>query len=334
MTNRPASIKTIAKTLGISHMTVSRALRGEANVSLKTMAAVRACAEELGYVGSAAARAMRGSATPIVGLLLPNLENEFYARLASALEGHCADAGMNLVIHLTSDDASREAVAISRLEALQAANVILVPAPGGTSMIGEKSPMQVIELIRTGFGERVACSVMLNETDAIYRATTHLLSQGHRRLAYIGASDNFSSGRMREAGHSAALKSFSIDRDASLLFLDTPSYRHGYNTLSTLIAAPNRPTAVVCGGFEVTRGALDRALEEGLRFPEDLAFIGYGDPSHFRWLAGGITSLSPPIGKIAKAMAIRLKDDGTNTRADCTLDIEFNIRKSSTLRLV
>ena len=85
------TIKSIARDLGLSHMTVSRALSGHGNVHPDTRDKVLARAREVGYVRSSAANAMRGDPTGIVGLLLPNIVNEFYARFANTLALLCAD---------------------------------------------------------------------------------------------------------------------------------------------------------------------------------------------------------------------------------------------------
>jgi LacI family transcriptional regulator len=134
------TIKSIAKDLDVSHMTVSRALSGNPNVNAETRALIVARATELGYIKSSAAMAMRGDPTAIIGLLLPNIVNEFYARFANALGIHCAAMGLDLVIHLTNDDPELEQKSLLRLQALQAATVILVPAPSPEPVV-EQPPM-------------------------------------------------------------------------------------------------------------------------------------------------------------------------------------------------
>lgn len=135
-------------------MTVSRALSGNPNVNPATRALVTARAKELGYVKSSAANAMRGDPTAIIGLLLPNIINEFYARFANALAILCADCGLDLVIHLTNDDLARERQSLLRLQALQASTVILVPAPGPSETpTGFAASMRIVELIRTRQGK-------------------------------------------------------------------------------------------------------------------------------------------------------------------------------------
>ncbi len=103
MSNR-VTIKSIARDLGISHMTVSRALSDHPNVRPDTRKAVQDHARKVGYVKNAAAKAMRGDGTKIVGLLLPNIVNEFYARFANTLAQSCEDHSLHLIIHLTNDD--------------------------------------------------------------------------------------------------------------------------------------------------------------------------------------------------------------------------------------
>ena len=143
------TIKSIAKDLGISHMTVSRALSGNPNVHKDTRDRIEKRARELGYVKSAAARAMRGEATQIVGLLLPNLLNEFYAAFANAMALVCEQNGFHLIIHLTNDDIALEGRALDRLREVQAMAVVMVPAPGdGLQQETNLGGMKAIQLIR------------------------------------------------------------------------------------------------------------------------------------------------------------------------------------------
>ena len=114
------TIKTIASDLGVSHMTVSRALSGHPSVRRETREAIVKRAAELGYTRNAAARAMRGDGTQIVGLLLPNILNEFYARFANSLALACEEGGYHLIIHLTNDDALVERQSLGRLREVQA----------------------------------------------------------------------------------------------------------------------------------------------------------------------------------------------------------------------
>ena len=286
------TIKSIAKDLDVSHMTVSRALSGNPNVNPETRALILSRATELGYVKSSAANAMRGDPTAIVGLLLPNIINEFYARFANSLAVLCADLGLDLVIHLTNDDAEREHQSLLRLQALQAATVILVPTPGSAASIGKfVHSMRIIELIRTRQEDEVWGKLLIEDGASIRAAVSHLVSIGRQRIGFIGADPSMSSGRGRVAAYESALVSHGLKRNQSLIKTGSPGFIMGQESMAALLALNVPPDALICGGFEISNGALDSCLRSGVRFPHDLAFVGYGDPVSYRWIADGISTI-------------------------------------------
>lgn len=301
-----ATIKSIARDLDISHMTVSRALSGNPNVKAGTRALILARAKELGYVKSAAANAMRGGQSAIIGLLLPNIINEFYARFANSLAILCADRSLDLVIHLTNDDPEREQQSLLRLQALQASTVILVPAPDAVDTSERfATSMRIIELIRTRHGAEVRGKLLIEDGPSIQAAVAHLVGIGRRRIAFIGADPTMSSGRGRLGAFQAALLSHGMKADAGLTRTGAPGFTMGHDNMSALLALVPPPDALVCGGFEISNGALDCCLRNGVRFPEDIAFVGYGDPIGYRWIGHGISTIDISPDELAHC-AIRL----------------------------
>jgi LacI family transcriptional regulator len=297
-----ATIKSIAESLGISHMTVSRALSDHPSVRPATRAAVQAQAEAMGYVPSAAARAMRGDSWPILGLVLPNLLNEFYARLADSLAREGEAAGLHVAIDLTNDDSGHEERALARLEALNARAVLRVPAPGSVPRAG--GGLKVIDFIRRG-DDGAAPALLVDDASALAEAIDLLVAKGHRRIAYIGADRALSSGAERHRAVAEALARHGLSLDPEITHVGRPSFDFGAEAARAIAEARPRATAVVTAGFEISNGALDACMEMGRTFPSDIAFVGYGDPASYRWLAGGITTISLPVEDLARE-AVRL----------------------------
>lgn len=306
MANR-VTIKSIALDLGVSHMTVSRALSNTSNVHPKTRDAVLKRAAELGYVKSAAATAMRGDSTRIVGLLLPNLTNEFYAVFANTLALLCEDRGLHLMIHLTNDDAARERLATLRLREVQASAVIMVPAPGEPEREPqEMDDLQVIQLIRTRGLQSPSAALLVEDGGSIGAAVDHLAKAGHTDIGYIGGHQALSSGRHRAKAFHDALKRNGLSPNPAVIKQEPPSFEMGHALCLSILDGTAAATALVCGGFEISNGALDACLKRGLKLPADLAFIGYGDPSFYKWIEGGISSIFVPVEELALQAAALL----------------------------
>ncbi len=307
-----ATLKSIAKDLNLSHMTVSRALSGHPNVKPATRDLILARARELGYVKSSAANAMRGDPTAIVGLLLPNIVNEFYARFANTLALLCADSGYDLVIHLTNDEADREYQALARLQALQAGTVIMVPTP----VAHPDTPrfhdhMRLIEFIRTRPHSNVVGRLIIEDAPTIAAAVDHLAHRGHMRIAFIGADESLSSGKDRAAAFRAAIAAQSLTDNPDLIRTGAPGFAMGRSQMEVLLDRPTPPDAVICGGFEICSGALDACLRRDVDLPGALAFVGYGNPSAYQWIVGGITTIDLSADDIAER-AMKLLLDKTS----------------------
>ncbi|WP_417241605.1 LacI family DNA-binding transcriptional regulator [Celeribacter sp.] len=303
---RSVTIKTIAQDLGISHMTVSRALSNSPNVRSETRELIQKRAAELGYVRNAAASAMRGDTTRIVGLLIPNLVNEFYARFANALAILCEDNDLHLITHLTNDDAGRERLALMKLRELQTSAVIMVPAPSvETHSAHLFHGIKTVQFIRTQKLPFDADSIVIEDAQSIKDAVHHLAAKGHQKICYLGGHALLSSGRERKAAFIAAMETNGLPVRDALVQTAVPSFNMGAERASSILSGDIDASAIICGGFEISNGALDACLKADARIPDDLAFIGYGDPGFYRWIQGGITTISLPIETLA-AQALEL----------------------------
>lgn len=294
------TIKSIAEDLGISHMTVSRALSNHPNVSEEKRATILEYATKVGYVKSAAATAIRGDGTRIVGLLLPNLVNEFYARFANSLTLLCEKQGWHLTIHLTNDDGELEQSSIRRLRELQASTVIMVPTPDQPENdLFQTQDIRVIQLIRTRAMSFPSTALLIDDGASIAKAVTHLVQAGHTHIGYIGSYKMLSSGQQRLKAFREAMHWCNLDVDEALIRTAPPSFEMGHQSALSIMDNSAEVSALVCGGFEISNGALDACLRRGLRMPEDLAFVGFGDPSFYQWIGGGITTIVVPVDELA-----------------------------------
>lgn len=312
-------------------MTVSRALSGSEHVSAETRQTIIEHAQSIGYVRSSAASVMRGDSTAIVGLLLPNIINEFYARFANHLGILCAEAGFDLVIHLTNDDWQQETKSLIRLQSLQACVVLRVPAPRSSDQpVNRVNDFKLINLIRTQDDHVSEGSLIIDDSPSIESAVEHLVKKGYERIAYIGAAEVLSSGRRRLQAYTEALKSCGLPIDAGLVCTGSPGFDMGRDRMTHLLDMKDAPDALVCGGFEISNGALETCLARHLQLPDQLAFVGYGDPACYRWISGGITTIALSEQQLA-CVAIRMLQDCASNRAvsSQTIAAELILRHSA-----
>jgi len=282
-------------------MTVSRALSNSAKVQKDTREAVLKRAREMGYVKSTAALAMRGSAPKVVGLLLPNIVNEFYARFANEISLACDERALQLIIHLTNDDAETQEQALKRLRENRAEAVVMVPAPGSADIpVQTGETMRVIELIRHSDSVNQGASILVDDSTAIKDSVRYLSEKGHTGIAFIGGFERLSSGRARRKAFVDGIEEVGLRLVPDLVKTGAPSFEMGRTHALDLMRL-GQANALICGGFEISNGALSALIETNLHRDPAFRFIGYGDPSFYSWINGGISTIQVPVQELVEA---------------------------------
>jgi LacI family transcriptional regulator len=300
------TIKDIAVALGMSHSTVSRALSDHAHTSAETKALVRETAHRLGYVPNDSARVMRGESGTLIGLVIPDIQNDFYSRIAKLLTDRFRRAGFRLMLVNTEDDPETEEAEILALAGARPAGFIVTATAKPTARSAELlQGIPTVQLVRHSKilpGSLVA----MHDQLGVHDATAHLLVLGHRRIAYIGGARDISPGRARLKGFSQAYKAVDIPLGDDFIALGPPRPEFGYAGMSELLKRRQRPSAVIFGSSELTIGGLQAIREAGLSIPGDLSVIGYGNPVWMELLTPALTAVDLPVEAVADAAAASL----------------------------
>jgi LacI family transcriptional regulator len=301
----PVTIKQLAQMLGMAHSTVSRALNGHPAISEATRKRIEEAAARHGYVPNSAARILRNARSGVVGLVIPDIRNDFYTAVATAIADTAAELSLQMVVATTDDQPRREQEAVRSMLKARAESVIIAPtadpAPETVEMLQR---VRALQLLRH-HSSIEAPSITLDERAGIRMATRHLQELGHRRIAYIGRLPNVSTGRARLQGF---VDCFADPREVEQrIVLLPPREAYGAQGLHTLLERGEPPTAVVLGSPQFTSGVLEAAGDKGLRIPEDLSLVSYGDTAWNRFLFGGLTTVALPEKEIAEGCAEMLR---------------------------
>ena len=289
------TLKDIARALDLSISTVARALSDNPQISEPTKARVRSSASALGYVAHSAARAMRRGHSTLIGLIIPDVENEFYGTLAKAMAQCCDQAGFQLLLAITEDDPVSEERQVRALSEARVAGVVIVPCPvplKSTLNLLARGPW--VQLIR-----RVDVDAPwfgIDEEAALRQATTHLLELGHRRIAYVGGSLDLSTGRGRLKGFEQAFEAARLAVPHDLVRLGRPRMDFAADAFAALWRQSDRPTAVVVGGSRLCAGVLGQIGKLKLHVPQDVSVVGFGDAP---WWYTDLSTISLPAREIA-----------------------------------
>ncbi|MDH2238989.1 LacI family transcriptional regulator [Pigmentiphaga sp. GD03639] len=299
----PVTIKDIAAALGISHTTVSRALNDHPKLSDDTKARVRQAARELGYVLNASGRILRGGASPLVGLVIPDIQNDFYSAIAKRLAERCRDAGFQMVLAITEDDPDAECGEVQALIQARAAGIVITPSPAPLPRTVELlAGTPTVQLIRS-VAALATDVVAMDDAAAAHDAAAHLLALGHRRIGYVGGYARIKPGRDRLRGFVKAHAEAGLEADRELIVQVPPRQEYGADAMRRLLAARQRPTAVVIGSSELTIVALAVIREHGLSTPSDISVVGYGDPKWYELTTPPLTAVRLPIEALAASTA-------------------------------
>lgn len=257
------TMRNVADHIGVSTMTVSRALRGDVTVLPETRERVLAAARELGYRRNELARSLRvGGNSGMVGLLVTNLANPFYAQLALEVETVVADRGMKLVVSNTGDDVGRERELVNDLAARRVDGIVVVPAGQDQRHLDPQrlGGVPVVLVARPPSGIDVDC-VLLDDFGGAREATFRLLDEGHTRIGFLGPPAAWTSAE-RLRGFRAAITERGLPLDNALVRAVQREIAAAEVAARELLATRDAPTALFCANSRNTIGAY-RAVRSG-----------------------------------------------------------------------
>lgn len=294
------TIKDIAKIVGVAPSTVGRALGNNPRIGLEMRQRIHQVAAQIGYVASSNAQAMRALKSKLVGFIVPNVEDNDSATIAKEIADCCNAEGLQLVLAMSEDKPEREQAQLRALVGAKAAAVVIVPtsspSPESLVLFGRQPLIQVIRKIDS----LDLSSFVFDDYSGIHDATAHLLELGHRRIAYLGSSEALTTGRNRLKGFVGAFSRFGLVADESLLRTTNPGANEAGPVFRQLMAE-QKPSALVLGGSRITANVVAAISEMGLRVPQELSVVGFGDHGWSRWWGSGLTTIGLPFRELGKS---------------------------------
>ena len=315
-------LKDIARDLGLSVSSISNALHDNGAIGERNRKRVLKRAKELNYQPNFAALSLATGQTWTIGLVLPCLQDSFFAEIAESITVAVHKRGYRVLISLSNEDPELEKQEIEQLLARRV-DVLLVASAQSTVesfRAAEERKVPYILLDRQFLGLS-ANFVGVDDREVGRIATAHLIEQGCQRVAHIrGPQMSTAIGRLE--GYLGAL----ADRHKDPLpghvvsvrtSIDYDDENGAYEAARMLISSPNRPDAIFCFNDRLALGAMRAIFEAGLRIPEDVAIVGCGNlyyNNHLRVPLSSVDQASKSIGKTAAAMALKLAHKRKPTR--------------------
>jgi LacI family transcriptional regulator len=272
-------MKDIAQDLGVSLMTVSKALRGHQDISDETRRRVLKRVEELNYRPNWVARSLVTGRTQLIGVVIPDLMHSFFAEVARAIDRTLEPLSYHTVISNSGEDPTAEERQIEFLLARNVDGLIIASAQRDArkgvleTLDKRKIPYVLIDRMVSGAS---GTFVGVKDEEIGVIATNHLIDQGFRRIAHIrGPAITTGAGRLK--GYRSALAKAGRGIPEEFIVEGHFDDENGYKAMRQLLELKPRPDAVFCYNDPVAAGAIKAVLETGLNVPNDVAVIGVGN---------------------------------------------------------
>lgn len=280
-------MKDLAKELGVSIATVSRALRSSPEIGQEMQQRVKDLARRLNYRPNPFAQSLRKEAPRVIGVVVPNLVTHYYAAVLDGVEAEAATKGYSVISANTHEQTDAEVKAIDNFISLHVEGIIACLSQNTTdySHFEEIAQMDIplVFFGRTCLPDKFSC-VTANGDVAAQEATQHLIDTGSRRIAFIGGPNHLDMVRRRKHGYLEALRENRIPIDREIVVCDRFDYDWALETTIRLLRSDNRPDAILAFNDIITFAAFNAIKQLGLRIPEDVALIGFTDDVHAQYV--------------------------------------------------
>jgi LacI family transcriptional regulator len=307
------TMKDIAEELGVSIGTVSKVLRDHPDISPETRERVRKRMKELNYRPNLTARALVTGRTYSIGFIVPDLVHPFFGEIGRGLSRVLHKKGYDLIISSSEENQERERRGIDQLLARRVDALILASSEKDAESLRhlEKQNTPCILIDRRPAGLKTNFIGVDDEEIGIL-ATEHLIDMGCQLIAHIsGPAISTTLGRLK--GYLRALDRRGLSAGPQYVIIrdrgDEESDRTGYEAMKKLLTLDRPPDGVFCCNDPTAMGAMEAALEHGLRIPQDLAVVGAGNVRYAKFLRMPLTTIdqqSEDIGDRAGKLALRL----------------------------
>lgn len=304
------TIKDIARAVGVSHTTVSRALRDSEEINPETRARIRAVAESMGYRPNPVARALQGRRTQTLGVVVTRLSDPFHTEVVQGIEKVAQAHGYGLLLSLSHEDPAKERAIVEMLAAKQVDGIIVAASRLGSRYLPLLEALRIpIVLINSHQTGPYVYSVATDNVHGGYLATRYLIDLGHRAIAYIGNRRGGRSNQDRYRGYRQALREVGLSPRPEWVVKGDGRVGAGEAAMRRLLEVSPRPTAVFCYNDLTAIGALRAAVQAGIRVPEDLSIIGFDGLEEGSYVFPALTTVAQPrqqLGRLAAEMLLEI----------------------------
>jgi LacI family transcriptional regulator len=334
------SMADLARELGVSMTTISRALSDHHSIGAATKQRVLKLAKKLNYQPNHLATALRTGQSKLLGVVVPYIEGKFFPSVIQGIEQAASKAGFSVIVCQSHEDVQLERRNVETLLNAQVAGVLV-------SLARNTQQYQHFDKVRSRgiplvFFDRIPTtelvnSVVLDDHKGAFQATSHLLEQGCRRIAHLAGPQHLNIYRQRRQGYLDALATHGIVPANELLIYSDMTVEEGGQAMRQLLALPTPPDSVFGAGDSIILGALQALKSQGVRVPQDIALAGFSNEGFTAITEPRLTSVDQRCEEMGEAV-VRLfleliaAPEAPFTQRQVVLQPELFVRESSLQR--
>ena len=298
------TLKDIANATGYSLSTISYVLNGKKKVKPETYERIMEAVEKLNYHPNQLARALKMRKTCTIGVIVPDISNEFFPEILKGIDLVAHQNGYNIFLCNTNNRSVLEKECIDMLVSKDVDGIIFIGA--ADSKVLQDSEITVpIVLVDRKIGNAYT-SIVTDNYRGGYMATKHLMNCGYKNIAFLGGDPTIPNFFERISGYKDALKERGIPCAEDNMVICECSMAGGYHAVTQLFCQNQQPEAVFAASDIMALGALRALRDKGLRVPEDVALMGFDDIPLASHTIPSLSTVSQPKFDMGKTAAEKL----------------------------
>jgi LacI family transcriptional regulator len=326
-----STIIEVARAAGVSVSTVSHVVNGTRYVAPDTAKLVNDAIAEIGYLPNTLARSLKLASSSTVGLAISALSNPYFSDIIYAVESECARLGLMVFLADTRDDPDKELAVIQALHQRRVDGIIFAPSadprPALDYLLHRGPPCVLIDRM----ADRRFDQIGVDNVQAMDALVDHVVTKGHRHIAFVAGQPGFATTVERIAGFQVALATRGIEIPAEFIVTGSATTASATEAAHRLLSQARPPSAIVTGNNLATIGVMRAVRQLGLAVPDDLSLVGIDDFEWANLFEPRLTLVEQPcaeLGRQAAALLVERIAAPTGERRSVRLEATLRTRAS------
>jgi DNA-binding LacI/PurR family transcriptional regulator len=289
------SIKDIARLAGVSHSTVSRALRNSPLIPPETARRIQQIAKEAGYSASAIARSLVTQRTQAIGVVVTSIADPFNGEIVAGIEEVANQHGYSVILATSQTNPEREIAVARSFQERRVDGILVASSRVGALYMPVLSELNIpFVLLNNQHPSEFIHSLSIDNVSGAYQATRHLIELQHTKIAYIGDQSGLHSDTERYAGYERAMLEDKLPILPDFVLRGDGKTEGGMRAAAQLLNISDRPSAIFCYNDMTALGVIQEARNHAVEIPHDLSVVGFDDLFFAPFLQPPLTTIHQP----------------------------------------